>query len=225
MLWRKGWLETRWGFAWAIALAVFGAYAEFAHGVHSDADVEAVLSNMLAYWIFFPLILAGAGVHSRASFRIASRFHSSAYFTLGLPVSRLRLLVVRAGIGLLETMAVMLVSVIALRFILPEVRMTDLMMHCAAAAASLCGFYAVGVLFSVMIDALWRMWLAFALLYVSHRLMLNSSFPASLNFFTDLGWGSPIVTHHLPWQAMTLVLGMAAILFQISAKIAEARDY
>ena len=44
-------------------------------------------------------LLAGAGIKTQAAFQTVKGLHGSTYFTLSLPVSRFRLLAIRAGIG------------------------------------------------------------------------------------------------------------------------------
>jgi hypothetical protein len=178
---------------------------------------------MVPFWIFLPLMFSGSGVYSPP--RLRSGGSRSAHFTLGLPVSRIRLLAVRASLGFIETMVVMLAAAVSLWAFLPERRLSDLALYAAAMAASLCGFYSVGVLLSVAMDGFWKIWVSFGLLSVAQRVLSNSSFPPSLDFFRNFAASSPLITHRLPWQAMALAISMAAILFRIAAKIAEARDY
>src|ERR1700677_3756942 len=103
MLWSKGWHETRWRVLWCLILFAITLASEYVQGVRNDADVRALLNNLVPLWVFFPLILSGDGVHSPRGMRISRGAHGSAYFTLGLPVSRVRLLAARASLGLVET--------------------------------------------------------------------------------------------------------------------------
>src|SRR5260370_17949501 len=51
-------------------------------------------------------LLGGAGIVTQPSLQATKGFHGSTLFTLSLPVSRLRLLAVRASIGWLESVGV-----------------------------------------------------------------------------------------------------------------------
>src|ERR1035438_4342070 len=68
------------------------------------------LGSVLLY-IFTAIFLAGSGINSQTTYGLTSGFHGSMLFTLSLPVSRRRLLFVRAGLGALQTSA--LVAVLA----------------------------------------------------------------------------------------------------------------
>ena len=54
-------------------------------------------------YIFTAIFLAGSGVNSQTTYGLTSGSHGSMLFTLSLPVSRRRLLFVRAGLGAIQT--------------------------------------------------------------------------------------------------------------------------
>src|ERR1700733_4149853 len=114
MLWYKSWLETR-----VRLLFVFGFYAVFfavfavvklspssPFAVMSAPDqVRAIVRLGIAIYAVATacLQLAGAGITTQSSFQQSKGLLGSTLFTLSLPVSRFRLLAVRAGLGWLET--------------------------------------------------------------------------------------------------------------------------
>jgi hypothetical protein len=84
-----------------------------------------MMGAMTVFVMFGAVYLAGAGIRTQPAFSGTKSLHGSMYYTLSLPVSRFRLLAVRAGAGLLEMAGVILilVSVSWLKF--PLVRGTS----------------------------------------------------------------------------------------------------
>jgi hypothetical protein len=229
MLWTKGWHETKWRVLWCVVLFAITLASEYVRGVRNDTDVRALLDNLVLLWVFFPLILSGNGVHSPQGMRISRGVHGSAYFTLGLPVSRVRLLAARASLGLVETVGVIVVAIAAMWALFPTVREgampVDAGRYFLVLVASTFGFYSLAVLFAVVMDAAWRVWFSFGLLILARWAMAHLDFPETFDCFRAMASGSPLLTHSMPWLAMTLPIGIAAILFGIASKIAQEREY
>src|SRR5579872_2003721 len=111
MLWLKGWLETRLRFCFAIAF--MAALVGFAHvapatppptpGARLPIFGVIMFSNP-TFVVMACAFLGGAGIATQPSFQAMKGLHGSILFTLSLPVSRLRLLAVRAFIGWAEAM-------------------------------------------------------------------------------------------------------------------------
>src|SRR5215475_12833535 len=102
----NGWLQTRWRF-----LGVFGVAAiclainyQARNNPRTAGSVLILMWMMLSSSVF---MLAGSGVKSQATTHISfpEGLAQSTQFTVSLPVSRKLLLIVRAGIGLLEAFA------------------------------------------------------------------------------------------------------------------------
>jgi hypothetical protein len=101
MLWYKGWLETK--FKLLLMLVCMGFYLIVFYLMRTAAAppgarpaavfglTATTLATLLYTW------LAGAGINSQPSFQATQGLHGSTLFTLSLPVSRLRLLAVRAS--------------------------------------------------------------------------------------------------------------------------------
>jgi hypothetical protein len=229
MLWSKGWHETKWRVLWCLILFAITLASEYLRGVRNDTDVRALIDNLFLLWLFFPLILSGDGVHSPSGLRMSRGVHGSAYFTLGLPVSRFRLLAARAGIGMVETMGIIVVVIGGIWALFPVLRETatpaDAAGYFLVLVASTCGFYALSVLLAVVVAPLWRVWFSFGLLILARWGMAHLNFPETFDCFRAIASGSPLLTHSTPWLAMMLPIGMAAILFATASKIAEQREY
>jgi hypothetical protein len=103
MLWMKAWLETRWRLLYALGLPLAMIVLFATKGLASKADAQRMMVEISFFSVFAAVYLAGAGIRTQSAFQMTKGLHGSTYFTLSLPVSRFRLLAVRAGFGLMET--------------------------------------------------------------------------------------------------------------------------
>src|SRR5213083_321035 len=98
MLWMKGWLETRWRFVLMLGVALVILVLVVSDGIQTmDMAHARVVVNL--HWmisIFAAIQLAGAGIRTQSPFRAKAGLHGSTQYTLSMPVSRSRLLAVRA---------------------------------------------------------------------------------------------------------------------------------
>src|ERR1017187_9106791 len=120
MLWYKAWIETRWRFAlmvglvlltWLTPLWLPSIGIRLPSGVPESRLWMGVHLGSVLLYIYTAIFLAGSGINSQTTYGATSGFHGSMLFTLSLPVSRRRLLFVRAGLGALQTSA--LVAIMA----------------------------------------------------------------------------------------------------------------
>ena len=100
MLWHKGWLETRFRLLFAVGLAGFFLFSAYGFGVKAPAALRAVIGNVALVAAVLSAMLAGSGIATQPAVQATRGLHGSMLFTLALPVTRLRLLAVRAGFGL-----------------------------------------------------------------------------------------------------------------------------
>ena len=229
MLWFKGWLETRWRFLFALVIPLGALAARYAGGLTSPQDASRLMSALALLWIFDAMYLANTGIKTQAAFQTLKGLPGSMYFTLSLPVSRLRLLAVRAGIGLLETAGVNLVVCCAAWALFPLVRASstpaDLAGFVLSAFVCTTGFYALSVLFATFLDDMWQVWGSMIAIGLLRWLTIRFPPPPSVDVFRAMGAASPLVTHTMPWIAMGVSLAIAAILFLAALKIVQAREY
>jgi ABC-2 type transport system permease protein len=170
MLWYKAWLETRWRFVIGLVLLVLSAASsvlaypevlkllpvadtldlggELGRRVAESAELSRDYrgyvwsqwfgQNLLQQWALFAVLIGTGGLLSQAS---------GALFTLSLPVSRRRLLGVRAATGLAELLVLAVVPSLALTLLSPAIGQSygvgEALIHAA------CLFIAGAVLFSL----------------------------------------------------------------------------
>jgi len=231
MLWMKGWLETRWRFVFGLGFGVFLLLNVVADNVPSDQQFASLkLVNVLAlFCAFVAIMLGGAGINTQAAFRATKGLHGSMYFTLALPVSRLRLLATRVAIGMLELTTVIVVICTALWATVPQLKaqmtLPEIVMHGLAFAVSASSFYSVSVLLATFLDGQWQLWGSMIVIVVLRNVSNHLPVPAALDLFRPLTTDSPMVTHVFAWSGMALSLAIAAILFCLSMKIVQLREY
>jgi hypothetical protein len=235
MLWLKGWLETRFRFLYMLAFTAVPLYGMHSAGAHAPARSVSGLAVGLASHVipFFIALncafLAGAGIATQTPFQASKGLHGSTLFTLSMPVSRLRLMVVRAGIGWLETAAVIGILCCEMWLAMPLQRagVTPIEMFEQAATLIACSstVYFLAVLLGTVLDDQWRVW--GTLLGSAGIWLLCTQFPlpAFANIVHGMGERSPIFAHTIPWNAMAFSLGLSAILFFAALKIAQRSEY
>ena len=109
--------------------------------------------------------LAGAGINTQPTFQATKGLHGSTLFTLSLPVSRLRLLTVRAGMGWLEMAGAILAWCYGCWLILPVVRgsvsAVDMLKYVVVLIVCVSSLYFLSVLLGTFLDDQWRMFVTF----------------------------------------------------------------
>ena len=169
MLWYKAWLETRWRFAIGLGLLMAGACAivlgypetlkavsglpqtggelgrRISEGAALVRDYRTYIwsqwfrQSMRELWALFAVVLGTGGLLAQAS-------RGGALFTLSLPISRARLLGVRAATALVELLILALVPSLVIPLLSPAVGQTY--SFADAIVYATCLFIAGSVLFS-----------------------------------------------------------------------------
>jgi hypothetical protein len=230
MLWMKSWLETRWRLLYALAIPLVSL--ALPHITGGGVTTEKATNTFMGVTAFFSLFsaayLAGAGIKTQSPFTAMKGLEGSMYYTLSLPVSRLRLLLVRAGVGLLEFAGVSAVIYGAFWLFSPAHGSStafDLLELILAAVASTACFYFTAVLLATFLDDPWQMFGGMFVTIMAWFVTSRISPRPRFNLFGFAGDGSPLTRHALPWPAMAISLIASAILFSAALKIAERRDY
>ena len=229
MLLLKGWLETRFRMFIPVFMAAWLLYAMHARSMPRQGILAIAQYSMPVMVMIFFIILAGAGIATQSPFRATKGLHGSMMFTVSLPVSRLRLVAVRAAIGWLE--AACLVGVMcscqwrlssALREITTPVGMLE-----QAAVLIACGSvaYFVSVVLATFLEDQWRIWGTMIAVAVMFWLSIKFSLPAAVDLIKAMGRGSPLVMHTMPWTTMGFAAGLSAVLFAVAVTIARMREY
>jgi hypothetical protein len=251
MLWYKSWLETRWRFLIGLALLLCSAGAtvliypkvlQLTRFVPANVSGEigerireaAALSreyrgyvwsqwfrqNLPQWGTLFAVLLGGAGVLSSSA---------GALFTLSLPISRARLLTVRAATGLGELFLLTFVPSLLIPLLSPAIgqrySIADAIVHSVCFFVVVSAFFSLALLLSTYFDDVWRpILIALGIAFVLS--LLNRV----LNRPPYAGYGlmsaeSYFRSGHLPWLGLLASAVISALLIWGAAINLTRRDF
>jgi hypothetical protein len=235
MLWYKGWLETRFrlfftlGIATLILVLQYSARNAAPPPGGKSAAFGLVMVGSPTLVLLLCAMLGGAGIVTQPSLQATKGLHGSTLFTLSLPVSRLRLLAVRASIGWFEAAGAIGALCCGMWLVSPAFRATatpvEMLEYAGTLIACASAFYCFSVLLATFLDDQWRAWgtmIAYGALW---WLSSHTPLPSSINIFRAVRDGSPLFAHTMPWTAIAFSLGLAAILFFAALKVVQTREY
>jgi len=236
MLWQKGLLETRFRLLFVLCLSAFALAVQSSarkpgpgpEALSKPPVLGAITIQVELLAVVACGMLAGAGIYTQPSLQATNSLHGSTQYTVSLPVSRLRLLTVRAATGWLEATAATALMCFGVWRINPALRATTaIQMLEYAATVVLCAsvIYGLSVFLATFLDDQWRVWGTllgfFGWMLLSSRIHL----PASMDIAQAVGKGSPLITHTMPWPTIAFSVAVAAAFFLAALKVAQAREY
>lgn len=232
MLWYKSWLETRWRFA--IGLVILSCSAAFAvlsypevvrhlalasaldfggavgrqlkEGVELSREYRGYVwweffrQNLREMWTIFAVLIGTGGLLSQTS-------GGAALYTLSMPVSRRRLLGVRAATGLAELLVLAIVPALCIPLFSPAIGQTysiwDAVVHGACLFVAGAVFFSLAFLLSTVFSDVWRPALiAIAVSYLLLVAQLTSPDPPRYGIIGAMTAQSYFRTGQLPWLAL-----------------------
>jgi hypothetical protein len=224
MLWMKGWLETRWRLTfWFGFPFVLMGVSYFNRNAPQGNAMGALGLGLVLGWI----CLAGAGVKSQSPIGFPEGLAGSTQFTISLPVSRLRLLAVRSGIGLSEGVAATVLIGYLSWSLFPATRgratFADLAEFLLASLVFLSGPYFASAFFTTFLEEpislMCAGWTILGLWWLSFRV------PPAVDIFRIWGQASPLLTHRLPWSQMAVAVCLASVFFFAAFRVIQMREY
>jgi hypothetical protein len=229
MLWYKGWLETRIKLLMALVWVAWFLGAEYSRGLIAPAGLTGLAVAATFIVAVIPVLFAGAGIATQPAFQATKGLHGSTQFTVSLPVSRLRLLATRAGLGWLVLLGVIGTMCCGMWILFPVLRaattMTEMLEYAGSLVACASGFYSIGVFLATFLDDIWRLYGSAIVIPALWLLFNKTPLPASFNIFRAMSEGSPLIAHAMPWTAMGVSLCLAAILLSAALKVVRLREY
>ncbi len=96
-----------------------------------------------------------------------------------------------------------------------------------SAAGDVCSacFYFVSGLVATVLDEMWQVYGSYIVIGIAWWVVNRLSPPPAADVFSFLGNVSPLLTHRLPWPAMTIAVLASGLLFAVSLKIVQTREY
>jgi len=256
MLWYKAWLETRLRFLVALGLLIVAAAGTVA-GYPSARELTPLAQNLESMstemaqqireslalqgsyrgyiWVrwyddnlpllgtLFAIVLGSGNVITAAGGR-------GNLFTLALPVSRDRLLGVRAGLGLAQWFGVVLISSLTIPVLSPmvgeEYGLVETIVHSVHMFIVGAVFLSLAVLLSTIFSDVWRPLLitaAAVVLWRSCEYVLRDLLPWSLaGLMTGKDY---FATGSLPWTDLSLGIGVSGLLLYLASRLFARRDF
>lgn len=226
MLWYKGWYETRWRFAMSTGMMLL-LYANPLLPMPKDQ------MNFLAALPFYAMIvavtLAGPGIRTQSSFQPRTEHFASAYFTLSMPVSRVRLVLTRAAVGFSALAVMIAVAVFSAwsrfpdlhdRLTATEALLSSLaLLVCASSTYTMSTLYglflnAVGQIYSTLITCGLLAWLCNRFEWMPLR-------PIAL----ALGSPTPLIHQPGVWTVLLTCAGLSTVFLAVTCYAAEKKEY
>ena len=253
MLWYKAWLETRWRFVVGMIVLLFFAVAlVLAHPLVENMKVEIpnlpgglgeqlreafvrmstydgyVWSqwfgkNLLQFWTLFAVLLGAGGLATEAS-------RGTALWTLSLPVTRRRLLGVRAGVGAVELLALAVVPTLLVWALSPLVGqsypLADALAYALMTFAGGMVFYGLAFLLSTFFgDQLKPILVGMAVSVAMGVVTVFSRRLAEYSVYNVMSGQRYFAEGVPPWAGLAACLALAALMFYASLRVLERRDF
>jgi hypothetical protein len=255
MLWYKSWLETRWRFVIGLLLLVLSATATvFAYPqvvkllpMVSNVDLGGELGRRVAesaelardyrgyvwsqwfgqkltqQWTLFAALLGTGGLLAQSS-------GGGALFTLSLPVSRNRLVGVRAATGLAELLALAFVPSLLLPVFSPAVGQTygigHTLVHSACMFVAGSVFFSLAFLLSTVFSDVWRP----LLIVLCSAIALGLSeyvFPelARYSLFRVMSAEAYFRGGRLPWLGLLASAALSVVMLYLATRNIARQDF
>jgi hypothetical protein len=233
MLWYKAWLETRWRFAFLVGSILFVWLTPewiTATGVHSGVPAArlwmAIQLGSVFLFIFTAIFLAGSGINTQGAYTFTPGFHGSMLFTLSLPVSRRRLLFVRAGLGALLTILLIAIMAGYILHLRPEATSAlQALAYFTRVIACTMAVYALSVLMACVLDEMWQFTGAF--IFWTALFLVQSKFDwvARVSPLRGMSLNCYPVTAPIPWAPIVASLVFAGVLLCASVLVVQRKEY
>jgi hypothetical protein len=218
----KAWMETRW------RLLGVAMYLLIALAISSlNPAGTNVLTTLWFMLTFLAISLGGSGVRSQAPLGFSEGLAGSTQFTLSLPVSRLRLLLVRAVAGMVETAAATVAVACLTWALIPNLRQTtaagDFARLVITTILYLSAPYCAHVFFTTWVEEPYSM--AYATFTLILLLLVGHRLAPAMDIVRAFSQASPLLTHRLPWPQLTASVILALILTFAAVQIVRRREY
>lgn len=255
MLWYKSWLETRWRFAGGLALLLLSAgttvvlYPEVLRllPAASSLDLEGEIGrrvaesaelarsyrgylwsqwfrqNMPQVWTLVAIVLGTGGLLSQAA-------GGGGLFTLSLPISRGRIVGVRAATVIGEMFILALIPAVIFPVLSPAVGQSygvgDALVHSVCMFAGGLVFFSLAFLLSTIFTDVWRpLLLAVCVAFALGLLEQLSADLAGIGVFRLMSGESYFRGHGVPWLGLAASGGVAALMLYAASRRIARQDF
>jgi hypothetical protein len=227
MLWMRAWLETRWRVAYVLAypliILAIGRLLAL-----SPAAINTIFFAVFGLCVLASMNFGGAGIHTRSIFHTMRGQHESMTFTLTLPVSRVRLLIVRAAFGLLETVGFIAVVICAEWALYPAMRanltLPNTLKSILEGLAFCIAVYFLSVFFATFLEDLPKIYATATALVFLMLVAMLLHLPRSVDIFRVMT-DNPAAAHPIHWGRIAVSCGVALISFLAAMWFVQTHEY
>jgi ABC-2 type transport system permease protein len=255
MLWYRTWLETRWRFLAGLALLILSAAgvvfayrqvaalmplvpnvesnSELGRRIHEAAAlareyrgyvwVQWFRQSLANTWTVFAVLLGTGGL-------LAQTANGSALFTLALPVTRRRLMGIRAATGLAELLALTLVPSLVITLLSPAIgerySLVATLVHSACFFIGGTVFFSLAFLLSTVWADIWRPLLVAlcAAVVLSLCEQVSTGF-ARYGIFHVMSGEEYFRNGAVPWIGLAITATVSAVMVYGAFVNIERRDF
>jgi ABC-type transport system involved in multi-copper enzyme maturation permease subunit len=255
MLWYKSWMETRWRFLIGLALLMCSAAAtvltypqvvkllplapkldlggEIGRRVAESMELSRSYrgyvwsqwfrQNMIQLWALFAVLLGTGGLLSQTS-------GGGTLFTLSLPVTRNRLLGIRAATGLAELLVLAVIPSLLLPLFSPAIGQTygigDALIHGACLFLAGAVLFSLAFLLSTLFSDLWRPPLV-VLCIATAVALFEQIFPGFSHFglFRVMSAEVYFRNGNLPWLGLFASAALSAAMLYAATRNIARQDF
>lgn len=208
-----------------IAVAFYQARSSF----NLQPGQKSALNALPIFWLVASTVLAGSGGRTEAPFRAQKGLHGSMYFTLGLPVSRARLLIQRSLVGLLASSGVIVgmcwFAWLTIPAVSAQVQPHDALASLVTVLLASFGFLSLSTLLSTVLDQQWQIFASMGAIGLVGWIFQHGWLPASADVIKAMGNASPLVTHHMQQTPLFVSVAAGALFFMGALKIVQEKKY
>ena len=186
---------------------------------HNPPYIFVTLASLVVF-----ATLAGTGVRTQAGHITMTPNPKSTVYTLSLPVSRRRLLLMRSALGLLEATALSLICAIFMGiFLYGRATISDFTGPFLATLACGIWFYFVATLLSTFVNEEFYIWLYWIILALFGLLIFQDWMPPFLHILDVTAYPVGTVTA-IPWLPIAIYLILGGLFLLLSIKIVEWQE-
>jgi len=236
VLWYKSWLETKPRFLTSLATltlfcAVFVYHAQGLIRPEWTLDLNRLLfvnqQFLVIMWVLSVVLLGMGGI-------IREKAIGTSSLTLALPVGRMRLLISRIGVGLLEAIALGLVPWLAvvgvMSIVNKSIPISQVTSYVVLLVAGGLVFFAMGVLVSSLVGGEYTApALAFGIVLlvaiISDAWFREYSVWRLVTGDLSINRGTYLLPQHLPWLGILASICLALLMMAASVFSLQKRDF
>jgi tellurite resistance protein TehA-like permease len=186
----------------------------------------AIQMGSVLLFIFTAIFLAGSGINTQGAYTFTPGFHGSMLFTLSLPISRRRLLFVRAGLGALQTCILVVIMACYILHLRPETTsVSQAFVYLTRTIACTMAIYALSVLLTCVLDETWHVTGAFILWTALFLMQSKFGWVARVSPLRGMSLNCYPITAPIPWAPIVASLVFACVCLCASVLVLQRKEY